>query len=195
MATGWKDGFRRGPDGLIYYRFAWHGRNFEGCTGQINPRKAREWRDLYRSRLSNAEVGLRDAPLVKDAFADWKASRKGKVSQAHLDRADRAWVHHVLPHIGDYPADQVNSEAVELLITRYLDGRSPAGANTLLLYIKAVFSHLVKGGYLRALPFQVKAIRVQQPVRASAFCSARDSTRTGSSFVFLLIRVLPSGPS
>ena len=168
MASGWHDGLRLGVDGLWHYRFAVKGRNYEGCTGHALKTKALAWVRIYRARLADAEVGLKDAPLVKDAFKSWLEVREGKVSDTHLLRARCAWTLHVLPHIGEYPADQVNSEVVELLLTRYLDkGRHTGhGANTLLIYVKAVFSHLVSLGYLKALPFRVKPIRVQQPVRA-----------------------------
>lgn len=167
MGGGWRNGYRLGLDGHWHYRFKRKGEIYEGSTGCKRFSDAKMWLEAYKSRLALADVGIKQAPVVKSALAHWVESRVGKVSEAHLKRAEQAWRLHILPHIGEYAADQVTTEVVDALIGRYLEGgRNAHGANTLLLYLKAVFGHLVKLGYLRSMPFDVRPLRAQQPVRA-----------------------------
>jgi len=175
----WRNGLRQGRGGYWFYRFRLAGALHEGNTGCPIYRDAVGWLAAFKGRVAKGEVGLRVVPTVKQAFEHMIAERKGRVSQAHLDRASRAITLHVLPHIGHRPADQVTKQDVELLLKHYLEHpserimeqgrnrkRTKHGANTLLLYIKMVFNHLIQHGVLDALPFSVQPFDAPQPYRA-----------------------------
>jgi len=176
---GWRNGLRQGQDGYWHYRFRLNGQTFEGTTGCPLYRDALQWLNAYKGRISKGEVGLKSMPTVKQAFEHLMAEKKSRTSKAHQDRARRAIGLHVLPHIGHKPADQVTKQHVEEILRVYLAGeskrimevgkgrkRTKHGANTLLLYIKMIFNHLVKHHYLATVPFSVEPIKAPQPHRA-----------------------------
>lgn len=172
---GWRNGLRMGEDGYHHYRFRLRGVLYEGSTGCPLWRDARDWLNAYKGRLSKGGVGLKQAPTVALAYQSWVESRRGKVSEKHLARARQAIELHILPHIGQRPADQVGTGDIEALLTYYLEHpgkritgpsrRTKSGANTVLLYVRALFNHLISNGFLASIPWKVQPMRVQEPVR------------------------------
>lgn len=199
----YKDGLARVGEHW-HYRFRWKGTTYQGTTGLSRRADAVLWLRRYRDQLANGEVGLATAPSVKLAWEHWKETRKGKASEAHIERAGRAFDLHILPVCGELRADEVNNDVVELIRTRYLDGeskrlrggkRTQQGANTILTYLKAILRPLVKRGLMRCLPFDVKPLKPQSPVRpfvpadkVKAFLAAVD--RTANEHQSIAIRAM-----
>ena len=157
-----------------HYRFRLRGTTHQGSTGLSRRADAVLWLRRYRDQLANGEMGLATAPSVKTAWEHWLEITKGKVSEAHRDRARRAFKFHILPVCGELSADAVGNDVVELIRTRYLEGesqrlrggpRTQQGANTLLAYLRMVIRPLIKRGFLRVLPFDVKPLKIQQKVK------------------------------
>jgi hypothetical protein len=176
---GWRNGLRQGEDGYWHYRFRLKGQLFEGNTGCPLFKDAVQWLHAYKGRISKGEVGIQAIPTVKLAFEHMMAEKESRNSEAHRDRARRAIELHVLPHIGHKPADQVTKQEVEEILKHYLAGeskrimdvgkgkkRTKHGANTLLLYTKMIFNHLVKHHVLTKIPFEVEPMKAPQPHRA-----------------------------
>jgi integrase len=173
--VGWLRNLRLGEDGYQHYRFVLRGVLYEGNTGCPLWKDARDWLNAYKGRISKNEVGIVAAPTVKLAYLHWVDTKKGKVSQSHLDRAADAIELHVLPHIGQKPVDQVTNQDIEILISHYLERpskritgpskRTRSGANTLLLYLRNVFNHMVSMGKLKEVPWQVKNLSVKKKLR------------------------------
>jgi integrase len=176
MGAGWRNNLKMGEDGYWHHRFRLRGILYEGSTGCPLWKDARDWLNAYKGRISKGEVGLKQAPTLKTAYLHWVQTKTGKVSASHLKRASQAIELHILPHIGQRPADQVSTEDVELLISYYLEHpgkrimgatkRTKAGANTVLLYLRAIYHHLIKQGFLASIPWKVSPMRVQEPVRS-----------------------------
>lgn len=194
----YRDGLARVGE-RYHYRFRWKGTIYQGSTGLTRRADAVEWLRLYRDNLAKGVVGMAPTPSVKRAFESWDETTRGKVSQAHRDRAGRAIRLHVLPVCGELPADQVTGAVVELIRTRYLDGesgrlrggqRTQQGANVVLTYLKTILRHVLK-----ELPFKVRPLKAQAPVRAyvpaervPAFLAEID--RTGNQHVSVAVRAM-----
>lgn len=180
----YRNGLARRGD-RYHYRFRFRGQTYQGSTGLTRLADAVLWLRRYQDQLANGEVGLATPPSLKAAWEHWQQTQKGKASEAHLQRAERAFRLHILPVCGELRVDQINNEVVELIRTRYLEGKSnrtrrkgkdgkelPAlprtkqGANTILAYLKAIIRPMVKPGGLKALPFKVRPLKPQTPVRS-----------------------------
>lgn len=179
MGGKWLRGLRQGEDGYWHFRFHLKGTRHEGNTGCPIYRDAVKWLNAYKGRISQGGVGIKVIPTVALAFEHMMQEREGRVSPAHLHGIRRSLELHVLPHIGQKPADQVTKQEVEEILKHFLEGfskrimdkdaqrkRTKHGANGLLIYIKMVFNHLIKHQILTAIPFEVPPFKVRQPHRA-----------------------------
>lgn len=194
MST-WRGGLRKGEGGFYFYRFRLKGKLHQGNTGCQGHKDAAEWVRRFKTNLSMGEVGIREAPTIKTACAAWLDDRRatGK-SDKHLARAESAFRLHIIPAIGHIEADQLGQSDITALLDRYLGGksnrafggkkRSAHGANTVLLYLRAVLLFLVERGYLKSMPVKLTMLPTREPVRAvvpveraGEFFAAIDCTR------------------
>lgn len=195
--TGWRNGLRQGEDGLWHFRFVFRGQRYEGNTGCPIYRDAITWLAAYRGRVAKGEVGIQAVPTVALAYESLIQEMETRTSSAHVARAKTALGLHVLPHIGHKPADTVTKGDIEEVLKIYLEGDSRKimekdlhrkhtkhGANTLIIYIKMVFNHLISHKLLDALPFKIEKLGVAQKRRSfvpieleSKFFEAIDKAR------------------
>ena len=169
--AGWREGLKK-VGAYWQYRFSYRGSLHTGSTKCTTLADARGWLAAFKSRLARGEVGQFDVPTVGRACSDWLQLKEGFCSKANLVRARGAFGH-ILPEIGSMKADQVRTEHVVKIVQTYLKGISPSGrtrtvdgANVVLLYLKAVYNHLVANGYLAKIPFKVKKLKAQVKPRA-----------------------------
>lgn len=206
------------PGKFWRYRFHHRGTLYQGSTKCERKADALQWLDRFKAKLALGEVGVVEPPSVQRAYEHWRDTWTGKLSAAHMARAESAFRLYILPVCGQLRADAVDNGVAELVRTRYLEGVSRAndhqaaqiaankrprrarphsipGANTLMGYLRAVMAHLVRHGMLQRAPFELKALRSQAPVRQwvpleqiPAFLAEID--RTGNVHVSIAVRAM-----
>lgn len=106
MAYTFRNGLARFAEGHPWqYQFRFRGKLYRGSTGLVARPDAVLWLRRYREQLANGEVGLATAPSLKAAWKHWHSTTKGKVSEAHRERAESAFRLHILPVAGEVRAD------------------------------------------------------------------------------------------
>lgn len=184
-----EDGLYRGEDGLFYYSFRFQGKKRQGCTGRESKTQARLFLTELRGKLAKVTVGLEAEEPSSTTVADlWKAWKKGigkDVSEAHKARVSRDWELHILPALGKKQASEVTTPVAKKLRTDYLEApslrnrhqkkrpgeerleiaRTNSGANHLMAHLSLVFGWGVEEEKIAAIPFKVRPLPEQEPVR------------------------------
>lgn len=177
-------GFRNGLKkvGRVYhYKFKRGGCAYHGSTGLESLSQAREWLRRFREATVLQEQGIVPIPTIEALGMDWLESKRGVLSDAHLNRAELTLRLHINPAIGQIALDAVRTSDVERLLKGYLDtpkqggkARSKEGANVLLCYLNLLYGWAIKRGILTKLPYSVIPFKVQQKPRSYIPLSSLD---------------------
>ena len=195
--AGFKNGLQKVGQ-TYHYCLRVHGRQYKGSTRAHDLKTAKKVLEEKRQEaILGKSVRPTVIPTVVELVQDWMNSRRSSASPKHLQSVElmsRLWI---APSLGKQPIDRVTTGMILEIRARLLDaGRSMETANHLLRVIKLLWNHAVTAGYIEAVPFKVKPLRVQKkprPIipasRFQEFLSAIDAA-TDEPHVRVLLRVM-----
>lgn len=187
-----EDGLYRGADGFFYYSFRFQGRKHQGCTGRESKSQAKHFLTELRGKMARVTSGLDEPTLpsqtVSDLWKGWLKDAGRTCSEAHLKRVTRDWKLHILPALGNLDAMSLDTAKARAFRVKYLKapslrnragqepepdtkkkvelpGRTPTGANRLMANLHLVFGWALEVEKIPHIPFAVKPLREQEPVR------------------------------
>lgn len=171
-----RGGLYRNEGGRFWlYEYRWKGVKHKGTTGCDREAAARTWLKLFRERQALAGVGLvqRDPVTLHKLHTLWTEECGGHLASTTLAITElRLRLH--LAELVNLPCTEITAELVGRARARYLAGadparhlrRSPGGANKLVATLRDLLGWGVRRGYLKALPFKLEKLGVQQKVPA-----------------------------
>lgn len=192
MSKRIRDGIYQGGDGFQYFSFKFKGKKYQGPTGYESRKKALEFKRDLISKLAHQKADLSppEAPslLVKDLWKDWQKDAGRTCSDAHLKRVSRDWDLHILPALGELKAMDLDTAKARAFRVEYLKSpslrnqrirktkaqedqpetlpsRTATGANRLMANLHLVFGWALEVEKIGHIPFSVKPLREQEPVR------------------------------
>lgn len=195
--AGFRNGLQKVGD-TYHFCFRVHSKQYKGSTRARDIQTAKKVLDEKRKEaILGKTLRPTTIPTVTDLVQDWLNSRRSSASAKHLQSVElmsRIWI---TPSLGKEPINRVTTGMILEIRAKLLDaGRSMETANHLLRVVKLLWNHGVSAGYIEAVPFKVKPLRVQKkprPIipasRFQEFLSAIDAT-TDESHVRVLLRVM-----
>ena len=195
--AGFKNGLQKVGD-VYHYCFRIHSKQYKGSTRARDLQTAKK---VLEEKRQEAIIGKpsqpQEAPIFAVLVKDWLTTHARTASARHLQSVEliaRIWL---TPHIGKCPIDNVTQGMILEARSRMLEaGRSFATANHLLRVVKLLWNHAVACGFIKVVPFKVKALRVQKKPRPtvpasrfSEFLAAVD-THSHSPQVAVMLKVM-----
>lgn len=163
---------KRGKAGIWHYRFNAGGKDYSGSTEATDLPTAKLVLEEARRQAILIGIGQGKAPTLGVAIDGWTETRGRLVSTWHLTAAGKART--ALGKLTKLALDRVTTSEVQGWMAEYLEDHSPASANLVLRYLKLWIRWALAEGLIRAMPFAVKPIKVQQRPRPVADLSLLD---------------------
>ncbi|KAK43633.1 integrase [Caballeronia jiangsuensis] len=149
-----------------HYRFQIDGKRVQRSTRETDRRRAHR---IAEQAYRRAKLWARDGraiPTVRALVAQWLEIHAATASAAHVKVVETFGRLH-LHDLGDVMIDELTTDRVELARVRHLETRSPVSANQWLKVLRLLCNWAVRRGVIPAVPFRVKALKVQKKPRAT----------------------------
>nr|WP_320131699.1 site-specific integrase [uncultured Holophaga sp.] len=168
MLTTFKNGLAKHESGTYHYCFRLNGKQYKGstrATDMVTARKVLE--EKRREALLGKPVLTGSVMTVSDLVAEWVRTHERTVSWQHQKSVRDVAKNWIVPSVGRKPFGQVTTGMVADIRNAVLEkGLKPATANHVLRVVSLLWNYAVDAGYLEALPFKVKPLRIQKQPRA-----------------------------
>jgi integrase len=164
--AGFRNGLQKVGD-TYHYCFRIHGQQYKGSTRARDQKTAKKVLESKRQEaLLGAPLIQAEPPTVSALVKDWLLTHAHITCERHrkgVEIMTRIWL---IPVVGDLPIDKVTQGMILSARSRLLEaGRSLSTANHFLRIVKLLWNHAVEMGYIHAVPFKVKLLRVQKKPR------------------------------
>ncbi|WP_186214380.1 tyrosine-type recombinase/integrase [Burkholderia gladioli] len=148
-----------------HYRFQIDGRRQQRSTRETDRQRAEQIADRA---LRQAKLWARDSkqlPTVRELVGQWLVIHQPTASRAHVKVVETFGRLH-LYELADVLIDELSTDRVELARVRHLEAHAPVSANQWLKVLRLLCNWAVRRGVLPAVPFRVRALKVQKKPRA-----------------------------
>lgn len=153
--------YKRGKKGIYWYGFMWQGRLIRESTKQTNDKVARNQESAHRTKLSNAEVGIRE-PKILPTLKEFCATRFEPWAKSTFENTTRkSWLWYrtgirALTNyrpLADAALDQITGElASEFAAHRLREGVQITTLNNDLRVLRRALRVAAEWGTLEAAP-------------------------------------------
>ncbi|MGB8423170.1 tyrosine-type recombinase/integrase [Paraburkholderia sp.] len=155
--------FRSGR--VWHVRFQVDGRRTQLSTKETDRQRAekvaeRAWRKAALWSRDGKEI-----PTLRELIKMWLEVHTPTVSTSHAKIVETFGRLHLFG-LADIEIDLITTQMVEAARLEWLKTRSPVSANQSLKVLRLLCGWAIKRGMLPAMPFQVRALKVQKRVRA-----------------------------
>ncbi len=148
-----------------HYRFQVDGKREQRSTREDDRQRAeRIAQQAYRRAQIWARAG-KEIPTVRELVEQWLAIHAPTASAAHIKVVETFGRLH-LYELGTVLIDELSTERVELARVKHLETHAPVSANQWLKVLRLLCNWAVRRGVLPAMPFHVRALKVQKKPRA-----------------------------
>lgn len=149
-----------------HFRYQVDGRRVQRSTRETVKYKAEAVARRFFGEAVLWARGDSPVPTLREAVQQWLVVHREVVSGHHwraMERFERLFLY----DLADCFLDELSTEAVERARLLYLQGRARASANHWLNLLRAVCNWAVRRRMLPALPWHVKALKVQKKPRVT----------------------------
>lgn len=120
---------------------------------------------MYRDAALWARNG-RTVPTLRELVAHWLVAHQNIASKSHLEGMERFGRLHLFG-LGDLPIDELTTVSVDAARSEFLLTHAPGAANHWYRQIRLLVRWAVDRSIIPAMPFKLKAIKIQRPARAT----------------------------
>ncbi|KVN27334.1 integrase [Burkholderia pyrrocinia] len=148
-----------------HYRFQIDGARIQRSTREIDRQRAEQ---IAEQALRKAKLWTRESkeiPTLRELVEQWIAIHQPTASRAHVKVVEAFGRLH-LYELGDMLIDEISTDRVELARVKYLESHAPVSVNQWLKVLRLLCNWAVRRGILPAVPFRVRALKVQKKPRA-----------------------------
>ena len=149
--------YKRGSQGIYWYRFQFNGRTIRESTKQTNDKVARRQESMHRARLSNGEVGIREkkqAPTLK-AFCTERIEPYARALSPTKWTWYRAGIRALVKYatLANMPLDEIRSEhAAGFAAWRTAQEITPGAINSNLRVLRRILRLAADWGVVEIAP-------------------------------------------
>jgi integrase/recombinase XerC len=148
-----------------HYRFQIDGKREQRSTRESDRQRAdRIAQHAYRRAKLWARDG-KEIPTVRELVEQWLAIHASTASKAHVKVVETFGRLH-LYELEDVLIDELSTDSVELARVKHLETHAAVSANQWLKVLRLLCNWAVRRGVLPAMPFHVRALKVQKKPRA-----------------------------
>ncbi|WP_322095141.1 tyrosine-type recombinase/integrase [Paraburkholderia bannensis] len=151
---------------IWHVRYSVDRKRVQQSTGETDRQRAEQ---LAERRFRHARLWARDSkemPTLSELTSQWLVVHVSSSSRAHVKVVETFGRLH-LHGLGDVLIDELTTDDVELARVRYLETHAPVSANQWLKVLRLLCNWAVRRGLIPAVPFRVRALKVQKRPRAT----------------------------
>ena len=171
-----------------HYRFQVGGKRVQRSTGEADRQRAHPIAERAHRRARLWARDGREIPSLAELVAQWLHIHSATASAAHVKVVETFGRLH-LYDLGGLSIDELTTDRVERARVEHLGTHAPVSANQWLKVLRLLCNWAVRRGVVPAVPFHVKALKVQKKPRATlparltqawlAAVDAREGNRDG----------------
>ncbi len=150
---------------IWHYRFQIDGKRVQRSTHETDRQRADRIADQAHRRAKLWARGGREIPTVSELVSQWLEIHQASASVAHVKVVETFGRLH-LQGLGDVLIDELTTDRIEQARVRHLETHAPVSANQWLKVLRLLCNWAVRRGVIPAVPFRVKALKVQKKPRA-----------------------------
>jgi len=148
-----------------HYRFQIGGTRQQRSTRETDRHRAEQIADRALRQAKLWTHDSKELPTLRELVAQWLVVHQRTASRAHAKVVDTFGRLH-LYELADVLIDELSTDRVELARVRHLESHAPVSANQWLKVLRLLCNWAVRRGILPAVPFRVRALKVQKKPRA-----------------------------
>ncbi|MBN3848359.1 site-specific integrase [Paraburkholderia sp. Ac-20342] len=151
---------------LWHYRRSIDGKRVQRSTRETDRQRAEQVAERALREAKLWARGGREIPTLRELITQWIIIHEASASRAHVKVVETLGRLH-LHGLGDTPIDKLTTDRVELARVRHLETHAPVSANQWLKVLRLLCNWAVRRGVIPAVPFRVKALKIQKKPRAT----------------------------
>jgi integrase len=151
---------------IWHFRFSVDGKRVQRSAGETDRQRAEQ---IAERAFRHAKLWARDSkeiPTLSELASQWLAVHEASASRAHVKVVETFRRLH-LNGLDDVLIDELTTDRVELARVRYLETHALVSANQWLKVLRLLCNWAVRRGVIPAVPFRIRALKVQKQPRAT----------------------------
>jgi integrase/recombinase XerC len=148
-----------------HYRFQIDGGRVQRSTRETDRHRAEAVAERAYRQATLWARGSKEIPTLRELVDQWIEIHASTASPSHV-KVVKTFGRLHLHGLGDVLIDELKTDRVELARVKHLETHAPVSANQWLKVLRLLCNWAIRRGVLPAMPFHVRALKVQKRPRA-----------------------------